>query len=174
MKNERSMPNRFLTQLEEDVVATCLTFLGYSTYLLVTQTNGSYFIGGCLASEKHLTLAKKASNILKAETMQNFIDANAIVTVLETPKLSLVTHGLISQQSVETTVGDHDWDNFYSEYPGCRGLVTVSTVGFDTEKRQALVYIATLRGPLSGEGLWLVCSRNGCWTVAERHHIWDA
>jgi hypothetical protein len=66
------------------------------------------------------------------------------------------------------------WEKFYREYPGTLGILSLSRVGFDPKKNQALVYVTDMRGHSSGRS-WgagsyvLLIKRNGAWRV--RGHV---
>jgi hypothetical protein len=66
------------------------------------------------------------------------------------------------------------WEKFYQEYPGALGLLSLSRVGFDPKKKQALVYVSDMRGHPSGRS-WgagsyvLLIEKNGAWRV--RGHV---
>lgn len=66
------------------------------------------------------------------------------------------------------------WEKFFSEYPGASGLLSLSRVGFDHKKNQALVYVTDMRGNPSGRA-WgagsyvLLIKKKGAWRV--RGHV---
>jgi hypothetical protein len=68
---------------------------------------------------------------------------------------------------------DQTWTKFYERYPGSAGYNSLSRVGFDKEKRRALVYFVNWCGSLCGTGSYLLLEKiDGNWTVQERVMIW--
>ena len=56
------------------------------------------------------------------------------------------------------------WDAFHRRYPDARGYVEVSAVGFDAERRRAMVYLAHHCGLLCGGGqVYLLEKVDGTW-----------
>jgi hypothetical protein len=70
--------------------------------------------------------------------------------------------------STETT-----WKKFYDVYPRSAGFNSLSRVGFDKAKSQALVYFVNWCRPLCGTGSYLLLERapDG-WAVKESAGIW--
>ena len=70
---------------------------------------------------------------------------------------------------------DGAWKKFYDKYPGSNGFVRLSRVGFNKAKDQAIVNTAWMRGPLYGEGHYvLLAKQNGSWKVLKRVGTWVA
>jgi hypothetical protein len=62
------------------------------------------------------------------------------------------------------------WENFYREYRETSGFLSLSRVGFDHQRNQALVYVTDTRGNPSGrewgaESYVLLIKKNGRWRV---------
>ncbi len=65
------------------------------------------------------------------------------------------------------------WDEFYHRYPGSRGFVELSRVGFDPYRRQALVYAGWSCGGLCGQGNMIVLEkRDTGWKVVSKETLW--
>ena len=61
------------------------------------------------------------------------------------------------------------WQEYYRRYPRARGLIAFSRVGFDDEKKYALVYFHVTCGNLCGErGYALLRFLAGRWIVVRR------
>lgn len=68
---------------------------------------------------------------------------------------------------------DDAWKTFYSKYPESNGYVRLSRVGFNKTREQALVSIGWIRGPLAGEGHYVLLGKqNGSWKVLKRAATW--
>ena len=60
--------------------------------------------------------------------------------------------------------GGGSWDKFYKEYLGSKGITTLSRVGFNSDRTQALVYVGYGCGGLCGGGGYLLFVKtNGVW-----------
>lgn len=65
------------------------------------------------------------------------------------------------------------WKKFYDEYPRSAGFNSMSRVGFDNAKSQALVYFVNWCRPLCGTGSYLLLERTpDGWAVKEAAGIW--
>jgi hypothetical protein len=65
------------------------------------------------------------------------------------------------------------WHEFYQEYPGAQGVLTLSRVGFNSDKSQAVVYVTNHASPLIGAGeLFLLAKKNGAWKILKVHPVW--
>ncbi len=65
------------------------------------------------------------------------------------------------------------WEAFYKKYPNSQGVMTLSNVGFDAQKKQALVYVSNTRGSLDAVGIYVVLEKqNDVWCVKERYDAW--
>ena len=65
------------------------------------------------------------------------------------------------------------WMEFYAKYPFAQGVMTVSRVGFDVERKKALVYVGNMEGGLAGAGFFfLLIKEGGVWTVREEVIQW--
>ena len=68
---------------------------------------------------------------------------------------------------------DKGWETFYKQYPASKGFFSLSRVGFNPTKDQALVYIGRMCNSRCGEGrLVLMSKRNDTWTVEKEHGLW--
>lgn len=58
------------------------------------------------------------------------------------------------------------WEEFYKKYPDSRGYNSLSRVGFNAKRTQALVYSVNLCGSLCGTGTYyLLVKEQGGWVV---------
>jgi hypothetical protein len=68
----------------------------------------------------------------------------------------------ISQGSGRSVVGF--WEHFYQRYPGSGGYTSLSAVGFNSTRTEALVYVAHRCGSLCGSGEYVFLQKqNGQW-----------
>ncbi|HEX8072226.1 MAG TPA: hypothetical protein VF546_19930 [Pyrinomonadaceae bacterium] len=67
------------------------------------------------------------------------------------------------------------WTHFNARYPGAPGLLTLSAVGFNEERTQAIVYATHACGDACGGGTYYVLERrSGGWEVVRRRMAWRA
>ena len=65
------------------------------------------------------------------------------------------------------------WEGFYKKYPNSQGVMVLSNVGFDAQKKQALVYVSNSRGSLDAVGIYAVLEKqNDVWRVKEKYEAW--
>lgn len=65
------------------------------------------------------------------------------------------------------------WHEFYQEYPGAQGVLTISRVGFNSDKSQGIVYVTNHASPLIGAGeLFLLGKKNGAWEILKVEPVW--
>ena len=54
------------------------------------------------------------------------------------------------------------WKQFYEEYPGAQGILTISRVGFNSDKSEAVVYIHNVASLMNASGkLFFLTKKNG-------------
>jgi hypothetical protein len=67
------------------------------------------------------------------------------------------------------------WAAYYRRYPHSLGIISMSRVGFNAERDQALVYIDRICGGLCGEGDYvLLVKEKGAWSVRHRDTLWES
>lgn len=109
------------------------------------------------------------------ETIDDFKKNNAQPSVLSNKftvptKVVLVAKNEIDRFFAE---GGGWWPAFYQQYPDSPGLITLSNVGFNPEKNQAILYIGYQCDGLCGQGHYvLMVKANGNWKVEKRVMTW--
>ena len=79
----------------------------------------------------------------------------------------------IFRRDAKGYISEGAWRRFYEKYPGAQGIMSLSRVGFNRTKDQALVYVANQSSLLGGSGSFLVLSkRNGKWEIQKEALIW--
>lgn len=65
------------------------------------------------------------------------------------------------------------WGTFYKKYPNSQGQTTLSKVGFNQERTQALVYVGTQSHCLAGAGHFIILAKEGgAWKVIRANMVW--
>jgi hypothetical protein len=115
----------------------------------------------------------------KKETVKNFVKKSAAAHAVRISSADLsknITASLASQASIDEIFrGDYakSWERFAQHHSGARYLIYFSPIGFDTARREALVYIHRVCAGLCGSGeLVLLRQAKGRWTVLEVHQFW--
>ncbi|HXG68644.1 MAG TPA: hypothetical protein VNO70_26345 [Blastocatellia bacterium] len=65
------------------------------------------------------------------------------------------------------------WQQFYKKYPDSPGYIRLSRVGYDSEKGQAMVYVAHGCGGLCGSGGYVLMTKEGnAWSIKNEMPLW--
>ena len=65
------------------------------------------------------------------------------------------------------------WEEFYRRYPDSPGITTLSRVGFNRERTEALVYMGAQLHYLAGAGnLYRLEKQDGVWKIVEKVMLW--
>jgi hypothetical protein len=84
-----------------------------------------------------------------------------------------VKHVLISEEEIAKIMKAGEWELFYQKYPKSQGLISLSRVGFDAGRTQALVYFGNPTSATSGKGGYLLLEkRAGTWTIKRDIWMW--
>jgi hypothetical protein len=110
---------------------------------------------------------------LKDETLDNFKSNNTQSYLLERPQGLDLRYELVNTGYAADIIRRIAWREFYDKHPGSAGLVSLSKVGFDLAKSQAIVYVGRAYGEDGGSGniMFLKKSKSG-WKVQKRVVNW--
>lgn len=68
---------------------------------------------------------------------------------------------------------EEGWKLFHTKYRSASSIDTLSRVGFNKEKTQAIIYYGYVCGPLCGQGQYILLMKtDNKWTVAKEHMTW--
>lgn len=113
---------------------------------------------------------------LDPETLTHFQEQNKHASSLLNHIHLQVKYVLVSQTELKAIFGSDaktGWEQFYRMYPNTNGIYTLSRVGFNTARTQALVYFGNTRGWLEGEGSYVFLTQiNGIWIVQNQLGAW--
>jgi hypothetical protein len=86
-----------------------------------------------------------------------------------------LTYVLLDKQAPTNTPEAYaeQWRSFYDKYPDSPGIISLSRVGFNAHRDQAIVYAANICGGLCGKGYYvlLTMSSKG-WKVERDLMLW--
>lgn len=82
---------------------------------------------------------------------------------------------LFSREDSANVFTTGDWDVFFHRYPGTKGLITFSNVGFNYDRTQALVHIGLYcgRGCGGGGNFMILDKVGGGWVINQKFHTWS-
>jgi hypothetical protein len=112
---------------------------------------------------------KRSAPQLQPETVNDLQVKSNGASRLE-PKLSLkIKYLLVRDEEIDALFKDNvmgGWEAFHRKYPKSNGILTLSRVGFNADKTQALVYKGWSCGGLCGGGGYtLLAKKKGVWVV---------
>jgi hypothetical protein len=107
------------------------------------------------------------------ETLDNFFQRNRQSTQLA-PDMQLGIHYILVSADEFSAVMDqpNGWDAFHEKYSPS-GYMQFSRVGFNDTVDQAIVYVASIPGPMMGSGnYYLLEKKGGQWSIWEPVLAW--
>ena len=109
------------------------------------------------------------------ETIDGFRKINQLRYLLKRQFSLPVDYVLVNEKEINDIFPKKGWDSFYEKYPNSQGEMTLSRVGFNTAKSQALVYVGNQSHFLSGEGyIFLLVKENNIWKVKQKESTWES
>lgn len=81
---------------------------------------------------------------------------------------------LISSEDFKKIIGPGlNANSFYAAFPNAQSFLTLSRVGFNPARTQAIVYSAEWKGPLNGDGyLYFLVKTKNQWTIQTKILDW--
>jgi len=107
------------------------------------------------------------------ETLDNYLERNRQPSQLS-PDMQIGSDYILLGADEFSAVMDqpNGWDAFYEKYSRS-GYVQLSRVGFNETLDQAIVYVASVPGPMMGAGnYYLMQKKNGQWVIQEQVLAW--
>ncbi len=110
------------------------------------------------------------------DILGDFKAKNQTSSALERAFTLSVPYTLISEQELASIFSTSSgWDDFYAKYPGSKGLLNLSRVGFNQAKDTAVLYTENVSHGAAGEGdVVLMKKTDGRWTVQGNRMIWQS
>jgi len=120
---------------------------------------------------------KRQSPDLLSETLDDFKVKNASKKTLKN-RFSLSSERvLLSRDQLKNLIPDAccGWKSFYKRYPTAPGIITVSRVGFNHQKNQALVYVGNQKQSREGLGvLYILVKTENSWIIQQELEMWES
>lgn len=112
---------------------------------------------------------------ISLDTVEDLEKKNKERSELESRLNLTVNYVLLGKQASTNTPEDYaaQWRSFYDKYPGSPGIISLSRVGFNADRKQAIVYVANSCGGLCGKGYYvLVTKDSGDWRIERDLMLW--
>src|SRR5262245_9928607 len=88
-------------------------------------------------------------------------------------QIDLLSKSEIARVFKRTSKKSDGWEKFYHLYPSSPGILRLSRIGFNSDKSQALIFVAHSCGLLCGEGNYFVMAKkDGEWTIVKELTTW--
>jgi len=126
--------------------------------------------------------ASDAASNLKAKNQVQYNIANKLSTNLPHTFLSQEAENKLFHYPSDNRIDaeafkkiQDGWSQFRQDHPGARGLITLSRVGFNSDKSVAVVYIGIQASMMKSNGTcFLLTKKNGSWEIEREDVIWYA
>lgn len=112
---------------------------------------------------------------ISQETIEDFEKKNEEEGELARHLNLTVNYVLLGKQSATKTPEEYanKWKEFYERYPNSPGMISLSRVGFNSDKDQALVYVGNSCGGLCGKGYYVMLMKSDrVWKVQKEMLLW--
>jgi preprotein translocase subunit SecB len=114
---------------------------------------------------------------LEIETFKNFKERNKSSASLNNKFKINIPYKLLSREDFELIKKLHEekafYDNFYEIYPKSTGVFTLSQIGYNKSKTQALVYCSKVKNEYLGSGRFVLLEyKDKKWQVIEWNPAW--
>jgi len=84
-----------------------------------------------------------------------------------------VKHVLITEEEIAKIMKAGEWELFYEKFPKSQGIISLSRVGFNAGKTQALVYFGNPTSATSGMGWYILLEKKAdTWTIKREIGMW--
>lgn len=155
-----------------DLIASCFKSFGEINLIVIddhTETDSGF--SGDL--EEMLQWVSEQMPALDSETINDFKLKNAQSYPLSSNFDLPVKVLLFSEEEMKEIFDDGGWSEFYRRYPLAQGIMSVSRVGFNSTKDQALVYVGSSCDWLYGAGYYVLLTKeNGVWVIQDEVMTW--
>jgi hypothetical protein len=115
---------------------------------------------------------------LEEETANDFMSKNIKAYPLNKFSSQKQKYEIISQDELDSLFESKQprWSKFRQRYPEAKGIFTLSRVGFNPDRTQALVYVANQWDSYSGSGnyIFLVKNNRGTWKIQKTIKGWHS
>ena len=126
-------------------------------------------------SESIGTLSFRTGKVMpEMEAIRDFKDNNKEPSKIESEKISGIDYMVFGAKDYVKVFDENDegWDFFHDTYK-MEEIITLSRVGFNADKTQAVLYQSFQAGQLAGQGFYVKMAKvKGNWEIEEEHSLW--
>ncbi len=141
--------------------------------LLIRDYTGLY--RGRETMETELKYVQQMMPALNDEAINDFKTKNLNAYSLKSFINPRVEYKLITQKEIDY-IFDHNpnWETYYNQHPDSGGILTLSRVGFNRRKNQALLHVANQWNLATGAGVYILLNRqrDGSWQIVDQERLW--
>ena len=130
---------------------------------------------GFVMNDSFTDMLARALSPLPAEAIFSYKDSSARPGLLAPRFATEVPWRIVTQAALDTIFSQcpRGWDLLSERFPGCRGYVTLSNIGWSPTADEALVYTEDHCGLLCGEGTFVYLkNEEGTWRVVKKLTLW--
>jgi hypothetical protein len=140
--------------------------------VVISENTVSYPVdAGFLRNE---ALARRLAPLSQV-TVDDYIAKNRVVRPLSRGFDLKLPYVFFREEDEELFKPDGSWERYFKRFPDSQGFITLSSIGFNTEKNQAFLYAARSCGRLCGAGFMVVLMKlDGVWSVRDMLVRWLA
>ena len=160
---------------EEYEVYSALIESVYNNALIVIEDTTAQPDSGLFSPPDAVRFMRNYHPELGDEIWSDFQTKNEKPSVLEGRFTLSVRYEFISKQEIESIFSKNasGWDDFYAKYPGSKGILTLSRVGFNEANDTAVLYAGNQSHWVAGEGNMVLMKKTaGRWTVQGEAMMW--
>ncbi|HNX55894.1 MAG TPA: hypothetical protein PLG33_02105 [Prolixibacteraceae bacterium] len=161
----------------------------YSLALSEVQPNSDFFVLDKLTTklrsiaeevdkDYYPQLFKQNFPELSKTVFNDYKKKNSTIVSLEN-KFEIIskTVKLISKDELDsifsTQYGGENWSRFYNEFPKSKGLITLSRIGYNSCRTEAVLEISIIKESLNAEGwILLLKKENNSWKINKMVQTW--
>ena len=113
---------------------------------------------------------------IRPETLQSFLHVGARDALLDDSLATRLPLAWISRAEIEQLSARRAfWQEFYTRHPSATGYVELSSLGWSSDRQEALGYCGRISDSLSGTGfLVLVRSDRSRWRAVHWRQVWQS
>jgi len=155
---------------EECVVYSSLIRNMYKAELIVIKEETESFT----VTEETLKYIKKVLPEIEQETLGDFKEKNKNNhTLIKNSDIEGNNVFIAEKEAEDIFKEKNGWDEFYEKYPNSQGIMSLSRVGFNGKKNQALVSVGNQSHWLAGNGYYiLLVKENNIWLIKGKVLSW--
>ena len=174
-KSAGSAPNADEYAIYSLIIGTQFNHRGLTKIVIKEHSEMSYLTDQMRDERQFWSYVRKKLPGIQADTIADFKAESKKADQFKNEFSLKVPCILVSDEETNAIfrTSGGGWDSFYKKYPGAQGILSFSRVGFDRQRKQALVYFGNQRQVLDGAGyLALLAKKDRTWVMVKQTMIW--